>query len=128
MRDSKLRFHLSLFVTCSLTAATFKVTSLSSTVSTNPQLDEEKEKERIFPSTFSHIQNRMVITQKKHMPFMIRNSHLLILGLSCDTSCNILSIIISSSLLSVYCFVHDLYWHFPHALPSFFVDNDDHND
>jgi hypothetical protein len=67
-------------VTSSLTAATLKVTSLSTIVSTNPQrttFGEEKEKERIFPSTFSHIQNRMVITQK-HMLSMIGTSHLLI--------------------------------------------------
>ena len=79
MRCGKLRFHPSLFVTCSLTVAMFKVASLSTIVSTNPQrtFDKEKEKERIFPSTFPHIQNRMVIT-RKHMLIMIRTSHLLI--------------------------------------------------
>jgi hypothetical protein len=88
-------------VTYSLTAGPLKVTSLSTIVSTNPQrttFDEEKEKERIFPSTFPHIQNRMVIAQK-HMLFMTGNLSSSHLGLSCDTSCNIPSIIISSSLL-----------------------------
>jgi hypothetical protein len=94
-------FILPFIVTCSLTAAMLKVTSLSTIVSTNPQrttFDEEKEKERIFPSTFSHFQNRMVIIQKTHAIHDqdISSSRL---GLSCDTSCNIPSIIISSSLL-----------------------------
>jgi hypothetical protein len=44
--------------------AMFKVASLSIVVSTNPQRtfdDEEKEEERILPSTVPHIQNHMVI-------------------------------------------------------------------
>ena len=98
MRCGKLRFHPSLFVTCSLTAAMLKVASLSTIVSTNPQhtsVDKEKEKERIFPSTFPHIQNRMVITRKHaNHDQDLSSSHL---GHSCDTSCDIPSIIISSS-------------------------------
>jgi hypothetical protein len=111
-------------------AVTLKVTSLSAIVSTNPQrtaFDEEKEKERIFPSTFSHIQNHMVITQK-HMLFMIRTSRLLIWAFLATPL-----VIFPLSLYPPVCFecialcmiCIDISHH---AFPSFFVDNDDNDD
>ncbi len=110
-----------------------KVTSLSIIVPTDPQctpFNEEKEKEGIFPSTFPHIQNRMVIKTKTHVVYDqdLASSHL---GLSCDTSCGIPSIIISSSFACSECIALctlciDI--SHMHAHRSSFVANDDHND
>ena len=105
-----------------------KVAPLSTVVS-SPQRtsfdEEEKEKERIFPSTVPYIQNHLVTKTKTHdQDFPLFSSSLLTMPR--DVPLSLYRLV----LLSVYWYYFEpiLYCHFPHALSiSFSEDNNDHD-
>ena len=99
-----------------------KVTSLSTIFFTNPQrtsFNEEKEEERILPSTVPHIQNRMVTKTKL---IMIRTSFLAIPLVMIPLSLYPLVFAISVLLCARSVLPYSTCFPKP-----FFVDNDDHD-